>query len=272
MTKLDDNRLTKTFAALRSAGKKALLPFITAGFPDLDATVALLKEFESRGVRICELGIPFSDPVADGPVIQASYTQVLADGITVDKIFQAASRYRSEGGKLALIAMVSYSIVFRHGVEAFLADAARAGFDGVIIPDLPLEEAGTVEPLAAKVGLCNIMLIAPTSPADRQLEIARHSRGFIYFVSVAGITGERTKLPESTIAAVTELRTHTDTPVCVGFGVSSAAIVAAVCKAADGAIVGSAIVSRIAEAAKLPREKMVRQVGDFVAKLLAPIR
>ena len=272
MTNLKDNRLIKSFAEMKSHNKKALLPFITAGFPDLDATIALLKEFEARRARICELGIPFSDPVADGPVIQASYTQALADGVTLDKIFQAVRRYRAEGSKLALISMISYSIVFRHGVETFLADAAKAGFDGLIIPDLPLEEAGTVEPLASKVGLCNIMLIAPTSPAARRLEIARHSRGFIYFVSVAGITGERPKLPESTIEAVVQLRKHTNTPVCVGFGVSNAATVSAVCRVANGAIVGSAIVARIAKAAKLPRDQMVKKVGDFVTELLAPIR
>ncbi|MFA6135564.1 MAG: tryptophan synthase subunit alpha [Phycisphaerae bacterium] len=271
MTKLQDNRLTQAFSQLRSAGKKALLPFITAGFPDLDTTVALLADFEARGVRVCELGIPFSDPVADGPVIQASYTQALAAGVTSDKIFQAVARYRRDGGKLALVAMVSYSIVFRHGTAKFLADAAQAGIDGVIIPDLPLEEAATVEPLAAAAGLCNIMLVAPTSTPDRRRAIAAHSRGFLYYVSVSGITGQRTALPQATVAAVTDLRKLTDTPICVGFGVSNAATVETVCQVADGAIVGSAIVARIAQAASDPREQLVKQAGDFVSELLKPI-
>jgi tryptophan synthase alpha chain len=272
MPDLKDNRLVQAFAALRGAGKKALLPFITAGYPDLETTAALLAEFESRGVKICELGIPYSDPMADGPVIQASYTAALAAGMTTDKIFETVCKYRCAGGKLALIAMVSYSIVFRHGVGPFLASAAESGFDGVIIPDLPLEEAESLEAIAAGHGLCNIMLVAPTSDAARRETIARHSRGFIYYVSVAGITGARAALPEATAAAVAELRKHTDTPVCVGFGVSNAATVETVCKAADGAIVGSAIVARITQAASAPRAQLVRQVGDFVAELLKPIR
>ena len=170
--------------------------------------------------------------------------------------------------------MVSYTIVFRHGVKTFLSDAASAGFDATIIPDLPLEEAASFEALAAGAGLANVMLISPTTAPARRLEIARHSRGFIYFISVAGITGERARLPQSTIDAVADLRKHTDTPVCVGFGISRPETVAQVCRVADGAIVGSAIVHRIADLAKArtPRTTLVRKVGDFVGKLLAPIR
>ena len=170
--------------------------------------------------------------------------------------------------------MVSYSIVYRHGVEAYFRDAADAGFDGLIIPDLPLEEASRVGPLASEAGLCNVMLIAPTTPPKRRLQIAGHSRGFVYYVSVAGITGERNKLPEPTVAAVAELRRHTDAPVCVGFGISSAATVQTVCQVADGAIVGSAIVKRIADAKAngMRRTDIVNSVGHFVEELLAPLR
>jgi tryptophan synthase alpha chain len=275
MKTLEANRLVRTFAALAAEGKKTLLPFLTAGFPDLDTTRALLHDFEARGVRVCELGVPFSDPIADGPVIQASYTQALAAGVTSGAIFEMVRRYREESGPggLALVAMVSYSIVFRHDPKRFLKDASAAGIDGVIIPDLPLGQAPGTEALAASLGLANIMLVAPSTPEARRLDIARHSRGFIYFISVAGITGERDRLPAATIAAVAELRRHTGTPVCVGFGVSNAATVAQVCAAADGAIVGSAIVHRIADAAakKLPRARLVKQVGDFVSELLAPV-
>ena len=271
MTELQDNRLVRTFAELRAAGGKTLLPFITAGFPDLETTEALLKDFESRGVRVCELGIPYSDPIADGPVIQASYTDALAHGITSEKIFGMVRRYRAANGRLALVAMVSYSIVYRHGVEQYLKDAAAAGFDGLIVPDLPLDEAGTLEPLAALHGLANVMLIAPTTPPDRRLAIARHCRGFCYMISVAGITGERDRLPEATIAGVAELRKHTDVPVCVGFGISKPQMVRTVCEVADGAIVGSAIVHRIADHKNLPRKKLVRQIGDFVGEFLAPV-
>ena len=274
MTSIPDNRLIATLASLRAAGKKTVLPFVTAGYPDLETTEALLKDFQARGVKICELGIPFSDPVADGPVIQASYTDALAKGVTLGGIFEMVRRYRSGGGTIALLCMISYSLVFRRGVETFLVDARAAGFDGLIIPDLPVEEAGALEPQAAAHGLANVLLIAPTTPENRQQDIARHSRGFIYYVSVAGITGERTKLPPQTIAAVAELRKHTDIPVCVGFGISNAETVKTVCQAADGAIVGSAIVHRIADAVKqgLPRPQLVQRVGEFVSTLLEPVK
>lgn len=268
----NENRLVRTFAELRSSGKKALLPFITAGYPDLPTTEAMLKDFERRGVAFCELGIPFSDPIADGPTIQASYTEALKGSITSDEIFHMVRRYRKTGGSLALVAMVSYSIVYRHGVEQYLKAAAEAGFDGVIIPDMSLEEAPAVELLAAAAGLANVMLIAPNTPPDRQVEIARHSRGFIYFISVAGITGERDKIPERTITEVTELRRHTGTPVCVGFGISGPEIVQEVCQAADGAIVGSAIIHRITDAKDAPRDELVDKVGRFVEELLAPVK
>jgi len=272
MNELRDNRLIRTFTKLRAAGEKALVPFITAGYPDTQATEALLKDFESRGVRVCELGIPFSDPIADGPVIQASYTEALAAGVTSDGIFETVRRFRAGGGWMALVAMVSYSIVYRHGVERYLAGAAEAGFDGVIMPDLPLDEASALEPLALARGLANVMLIAPNTPPARRLEIARHSRGFIYFISVAGITGERDKLPDETIAAVAELRRDTEQAVCVGFGISSPQMVRRVCQTADGAIVGSAIVHRISDAKAQPRDRLVEAVGGFVGELLTGLR
>ncbi len=271
MTNLNDNRLVKTFTERKAAGKKTLVPFITAGYPDLAATEAMLKDFQQRGAQVCELGIPFSDPIADGPVIQASYTETLEDGITSSQIFQSVRRYRDDGGDMALVAMVSYSIVYRHDVAEYLAAAAEAGFDAVIIPDLSLEEAPAVESLASECGLANVMLVAPNTPPPRQWEIARHSRGFLYFLSVTGITGERDKLPQGTIDAVTELRKHTDTPVCVGFGISNPSMVQEVCQTADGAIVGSAIVHRITNAKSASRDQLIEQVGAFVSELLAPV-
>jgi len=270
---LDDNRLVRTFADLRGAGAKTLLPFITAGFPDLETTAWLLKDFEARGVRICELGIPFSDPIADGPVIQSSYTHALGAGVTSKNVFETVRGYRDEGGEMSLVAMVSYSIVYANDVEAFLGVAREAGFDAVIIPDLSLEEAAGVERLASDNGLCNVMLIAPTTGPRRRLEIAKHSRGFLYFISVAGITGERKTLPAQTARSVEELRGHVRTPICVGFGISSPQMVAEVCRVADGAIVGSAIVHRLedAKSAGASVDEMVRQVGAFVGELISPL-
>ncbi|MCP4377612.1 MAG: tryptophan synthase subunit alpha [bacterium] len=271
MSTLQNNRFTRTFAELKGSGGKALMPFLTAGYPDIDATGALLKDFESRGVRICEIGFPFSDPIADGPTIQASYTKALGAGLSVQNILDMVAEYRAGGGEMALAAMVSYSIVFRHGPEAFLAQLSGSGFDACIIPDLPLDEAAAAESLAAEAGLCNIMLIAPTTPPARRIEIAKHCRGFAYFVSISGITGERISLPQETIDGVAELRKHTDTPVCVGFGISNAETVKTVCAAADGAIVGSAIIHRITDAIDLPTDQMVAKVGTFVSELLEPI-
>ncbi len=266
MSDVANNRISGIWSG--GAKAKILAPFLTAGYPSLDATVALLRDFERRGVRLCEIGIPFSDPIADGPVIQASFTETLEKGLKLSQVFAAIRQYREQGGQLALACMISYSIVFRHGVKQFLADAKSAGFDGMIVPDLPLEEAKTFEPLASSAGLANIMLIAPTTPAERRVEIARHSRGFIYYMSIAGITGERDRLPEATISAVQELKRETATPVCVGFGISNAATVASICQVADGAIVGSAIVRRITEAKAKPLAEIVGHVGAFVGELL----
>ena len=265
---LENNRIIKKFAALRAAGKQTLLPFITAGYPSLETTAAVLRELDSSGAGMCELGIPFTDPVADGPVIQASYTAALAAGVTTHGIFDVVREFRRAGGQLPLAAMVSYSIVFRHGPAQFTKEAAEAGLDGLIIPDLPLDESAEMERFAAEQGVALVLLIAPTTPAQRRLEIARHSRGFIYYISVAGITGQRDTLPAETLSAVEELRRHTDTPVCVGFGISNAATVQEVWRVADGAIVGSAIVKRMEEHASLGAEEIARRVGGFVRELM----
>ena len=265
------NRLEASFAALRAEGGRTVVPFITAGYPSLAATEAVLKRFDALGLRVCELGIPFTDPIADGPVIQASYTDALSAGVTSGKIFEMVRRFRDNGGQLALVAMVSYSIVFRHGPEAFAKAAAKAGFDGLIVPDLPLEEAAAMEQTTAEVGLSLILLIAPTTSPARRIEIAAHSRGFIYYISIAGITGERTALPAETIEAVAELRKHTDTPICVGFGISNAETVANACRVADGAIVGSAIVHRITDVKDRGPDAVADAAGAFVAELLKPL-
>ena len=269
---LDDNRLVRTFAELRAADRRMLLPFITAGYPSIEATGALLRKFDAIGLRACELGIPFTDPIADGPTIQASYSDALAAGVTLEKILNMVRDYRSVGGKMALLAMVSYSIVFRRGPEAFAADVSAAGLDGLIVPDLPLDESAPMEEIADAAGLALVLLLAPTTPTPRRQEIARHSRGFIYFISVAGITGERTELPAETIQAVAELRRHTDTPVCVGFGISNPQTVAEVCRVADGAIVGSAIVHRVTDHKNDTPQALADAVGDFVAELDHPLK
>ena len=263
------NRITEAFAASNRTDRNIVLPFLTAGYPTIGATADILEGIEKQGVQICELGFPFSDPVADGPTIQASYTRVLQTGLTVDDIFTTVNQYRAGGGKMAILAMVSYSIVYRRGVERFCDDCAAAGFDGLIIPDLPLEECSEVSAHADARGLCNIMLISPTTPSDRMVQLAEASHGFVYFMSVAGITGERKRLPEATLQTVSDLKQRVDIPICIGFGISDNEMVREACAAGDGAIVGSAIIHRINDALDngKSQEEIVEIVCHFVRQL-----
>jgi len=271
---MDKNRVVKLFSECRIAGKKVLIPFLTAGYPDTKATAAMLSGLESRNIKICELGIPFSDPIADGPTIQASYTAALEAHITLAEILETASGYRQNGGQMALLAMVSYTMVFRRGVAQFCQVLHDAGFDGIVVPDLPIEESGELTKISGSINLCSVALISPTTPPKRQIELAENSSGFVYFMSVAGITGERKILPDSTFQAVEELKKHTDIPICIGFGISEPAMVKQAADASDGAIVGSAIIHRINDglAAGVSNEKIVQDVCDFCSELLEPIQ
>jgi tryptophan synthase alpha chain len=234
-------------SSLAETGKKGLLPYVTAGLPDLGTTQRILHAVADLGVTAVELGIPFSDPIADGPVIQSSFTRVLDRGIRVKQILAMVKDFRRECD-LPLLAMLSYSIVYRMGVERFLATAADAGIDGLIVPDLSLEEAPQVVEEIRKAGLVMPMLVSPVSSPDRRRQIASLSTGFIYYMSVTGITGERSELPPELVQNVRDLRAASGQPVVVGFGISKAEHVRRVCSVADGAIIGSALVRRIMEA------------------------
>jgi tryptophan synthase alpha chain len=238
------NQLESTFLAFRASGQKALLPYITAGYPDLDATISILRGVHHPAVACVELGIPFSDPIADGPVIQTSFSRALDRGFRVETLFE---RLRAARGTIRppLVAMVSYSIVFRRGVDAFIDAAAAAGICGLIIPDLSLEEAGLVSSACSARGVGLVMIAAPTSSPTRRRLIAELSAPFIYYQSVAGVTGERSGVSSQLAASIGELRGLSDKPICVGFGISQAQHVREVCALADGAIVGSAIVRRM---------------------------
>ncbi len=266
------NKIDTTFKQLRAAGRKAFMPFITAGDPDLAATAGLVRELSARGASLIEIGFPYSDPIADGPVIQASYTRALAKRLKLDAIFEAVRQLTSaapSSSPLApLVAMVSYAIIFRHGPEQFMREAKQAGFEGAIVPDLPVDEAGELAAIAARHDFKLILLVTPTTPRERAIEIARTSTGFIYFVSIVGITGERTAIPASVLDYVAWLKSQTDLPVCIGFGISTPEHVRQLAPAADGLIVGSAIVRRVADAAGAPRDQHVRDVGDYVASLI----
>lgn len=259
--------IDQLFTDLRSKGKKALMPFITAGDPDLDFTAALLRELVARGSSICELGIPYSDPIADGPVIQESYTRALDKKIKLAQILECLS---GVAPKLSapVVTMVSYAIVLRHGLARYVEDAQKAGAAGAIVPDLPAEEAGELSAICRKADFSLIQLVTPTTPRERALKIAGSSTGFLYYVSVAGITGERTELPQSLVDNVGWLREQTPLPICIGFGISQPEHVKKLAPVADGLIVGSAIVRRIAAASSKPREAVLKDVGDYVATLM----
>ena len=261
-------KLEAMFAANRAAGRKALAPFVTAGDPDADTTVAVLKTLDKAGASLCELGVPYSDPIADGPVIQASYTRALGKGFTLAGVFDVAKR-ASAGCSMPILAMASYSLIFRRGIDRFVTDAVATGLAGFVVPDLPLEESDDLDAACRKVGLALVRLVTPTTPPERAEAIAKKSTGFLYCVSVAGVTGARTDLPPGLVDRVKWLKTKTDVPILVGFGISGPEQVRAVAAVADGVIVGSALVRRIAEAAGASREQMLADVAAYTGDLAA---
>jgi tryptophan synthase alpha chain len=244
------------------------MPFVTAGDPDLDFTAAVIRQLVACGSHLCEVGIPYSDPIADGPVIQASYTRALDKGARPSAILQMLARLTPEV-PAPIVTMVSYAIVFRHGLDQYVGAAKAAGVAGAIVPDLPVEEAGPLAAICRREDFSLIQLVTPTTPRDRALRIVEHSTGFVYYVSVTGITGERAELPPEVVENVAWLRTQTPLPVCIGFGISRPEHVRMLAPVADGLIVGSAIVRRVAEAHHRPRSEVLRELGDYVSELLA---
>ena len=262
--------IAAVFAANREQQRKALAPFVTAGDPDVDTTVAILEAIDRAGASLCELGVPYSDPIADGAVIQASYTRALDNGMTIEALFATVKRAAAKV-RMPILAMASYSIIFRRGIDRFVADAKAAGLAGFVVPDLPVEESDDLDAACRSAGLALVRLVTPTTPPDRAEAIARRSTGFLYCVSVAGVTGARTDLPAGLIDRVKWLRTKTDVPILVGFGISTPEQAKAVAAVADGVIVGSALVRHLAEASSKPREELVRGVEDYVGKLAAAV-
>jgi tryptophan synthase alpha chain len=261
------SKIDLLFSELRRQERKALMPFVTAGDPDLPFTAAVLKELVGRGCHVCEVGIPYSDPIADGPVIQASYTRALAHKIKLADILRMLSEVAPQM-KAPLVTMVSYAIVYRHGLEKYVGDVAERGLAGLIVPDLPVEESAQLADICRRREISLIQLVTPTTPRERAVRIAATSTGFLYYVSVAGITGERTALPPELVDNVGWLRSQTDLPICIGFGISRPEHVKLLAPVADGLIVGSAVVRRIAEAGAKSREQVLRDVGEFAGELL----
>lgn len=255
------------FQNLRKSGRKAFMPFITAGDPDLDFTSAALKRMAARGCHLFELGIPYSDPIADGPVIQASYTRALENQTKVSQIMDMARGTLPELGA-PVVSMVSYAIIHRHGPRRFVSEAKDAGFAGAIVPDLLVEESHELAEICRSEDFSLIQLVTPTTPRERALRIAEMSSGFLYYVSVTGITGERNELPSDLVENVGWLRERIDLPICIGFGISRPQHIRLLAEAADGLIVGSAIVRRIAKAGDLPRDELLAEIEEYVGSLL----
>lgn len=258
------NRIIELFTTLRRDGRKAFIPFVTAGDPDVATTAEVIRELDAAGCHLIEIGFPFSDPIADGPVVQASYTRALDRGLKLDDVFNLIEGLQV---RAPLVGMVSYTLVHRRGVAAFLDRAKQVGLSGLIVPDLPAEEATEFAQCCQDRDLCNIMLVAPTTPPTRAEKIIQLASGFLYCISVAGITGERDKLPEELAGHLRRLRGMTELPLCVGFGVSRPEHVQSLREVADGVIVGSAIVRRVEKAAS-QREAALAEVRELVRSLL----
>jgi tryptophan synthase alpha chain len=233
-------RIKKKFAELRARGEAALIPFIVAGDPDLDTSRRLVLELEARGADMIELGVPFSDPMADGPANQRSLARGLGAGASLAAILSMVSELRRTT-QIPLILFGYYNPIFHYGCERLCADAARAGIDAILCVDLPPEEAGELKRPARANGIDIIFLLAPTTPIERSRKIARSASGFLYYVAVTGVTGARAELDSNLAAHMRKLRSVTDLPLGVGFGISTPAQAAEVAKIADAVVVGSAI-------------------------------
>lgn len=232
------NRLAEAFK-----NKPIFMPYYPVGYPELETSIDVLEALAQNGADLIEVGMSFSDPLADGPVIQKATQIALEKGVTIRKVIAAVAELRRRGVTIPLILMGYYNPLLAYGLEKFVQDARAAGVDGFIIPDLPPEEAPELTALLGDLPL--ICMLAPTTPAGRMEKVARNARGFIYLVSVTGVTGARTGLPEGLAELVTRVREHTSVPVCVGFGIGSPEQAKAVGALADGVIVGSACVRTI---------------------------
>lgn len=242
------NRLVACMQSLSQKREKAFCAFLTAGYPSLEKTAAYAAGLEAAGVDILELGYPFSDPLADGPTIQFSSQQALDRGVGVGRVFKMLAGLRQKGVKLPVIFFSYYNPILAYGTAKFVRDAVKSGFDGVLVPDLPPEEEEEFMRLCRKAGLCRIYLIAPTTSRERARQLAEASEGFIYYVSLRGVTGARSRIPDDISKHLGNLKRMTAKPVLIGFGVSTPQQAHDLAAISDGVIVGSAIVEQIRKA------------------------
>lgn len=257
-----ENRIEKKFKELAVADKKGLITYLMAGDPDLDATVQLAVTLAKVGADFIELGVPFSDPLADGPTIQKASYRALTKGVRVASIIRAAARIRAQT-LVPLIFMTYYNPVLQYGLDRFVSDAARAGVDGLIVPDLPPEESAPLLQVADAFGLALIPMVAPTTTGRRLKKIAPLARGFVYYVSVTGVTGVRDQINTDLGRLIAQVREHISIPVAVGFGIAGPRQAAFAAPHCDAVVVGSAIVNLIAENGVAAAQPLTELVGDI---------
>ncbi len=259
------NRIDETFKKLKRSKRKAFVVYLTSGYPDLRTTEEIVMELAGRGVSMIELGVPFSDPLADGVTIQEASFKALRKNINLDKIISSVRKLR-KNIEIPLILMTYYNPVYQYGIERLAAKAADAGLDGMIVPDLPPEEASDLKVVLGKHGLSLIFLLASNTPVERMKLIGRESTGFVYCLAHIGITGARKKLEQGLKPFLERVRKVTGKPFVVGFGISHPAQVKEVNKWADGVVVGSAIINVIRQ--NVGKKNLVRKVGDYVMELM----
>jgi tryptophan synthase alpha chain len=252
------------FAAAKDEGRAALMPYLMGGFPDQETATAVAHGYADSGADLIELGVPFSDPLADGPTIHAADTAALAGGATLESVLETCAAVR-ERTPVAL--MVYANMILARGAEEFASLAAASGASGVIVPDLPLEEQGAIAKVLDQHGLALIPLVAPTTPLDRRAEICEGARGFVYLVSTVGVTGEREQLAAELADLITSAKEEASVPVAVGFGISTAEQAATVGEVADGVIIGTRLVRAVADAPD--RDSAVAAVSDFLSETRA---
>ena len=263
------NRIEECFARLKRAGRKGLIVYIGAGDPNLTATRELAIAFDQAGVDILELGVPFSDPLADGLVNQLAAQRGLESGTTPPRILATVAAIRKHS-QIPIVLYIYFNLIHRVGLTRFVKDAAKAGVDGLLVLDLPPEESDNYEALMKKNGLCHIYLVAPTTPADRVEFIVKRGSGFIYYISREGVTGMQKRVATNLAQQVAKIRTHTRLPIAVGFGISTPEQAKLVARSADAVVVGSAVVNQIAKHGK--SKTLVTQAAKFVNSLVDAVK
>jgi len=261
------SRLADTFARLKKEGRAAFVPFITAGDPDMETSFAILQQLPSCGADVIELGMPFTDPMADGPAVQASSVRALKSGATMAKVLKMVEKFRKADKTTPIVLMGYYNPIHAYGTARFARDVAAAGVDGLIVVDLPIEEDEVLRVPAKAQGVDLIRFVTPTTDEARLKRIAADASGYLYYVSVAGVTGTKAVPEDEVRDALARVKAVTDLPCTVGFGIRNVQQADAIARVADGVVVGSAIVSKVAENINAGRERIVSEVLELIRAL-----